>query len=178
MHFKLTTAFGAVAVALTTTLMNVTPAVAKPAGTVALENWMLDIIPQIFPNTTTNWQPLFDNDIIVPDVKLTFNARTITGRDSMRALWEQLNQMVVARTSSYVLEPTGVVAFSLDDEGHNGWVIATGATTLTTKRGRCYTGGGASAFVSVVWNETLQARTITEWKEVNTPPNYPNYPWS
>lgn len=26
--------------------------------------------------------------------------------------------MVVARTKSYVLEPTGVVAFSLDDEGY------------------------------------------------------------
>ncbi|KAJ2916724.1 hypothetical protein MD484_g3686, partial [Candolleomyces efflorescens] len=178
MQFKLTTALGAVAVALTTALVNVTPVAAKPPGVVALENWMLDIIPQIFPNTTTNWQPLFDNEIIVPDVKLMFNARTITGRDSMRALWESLNAIVVARTKSYVLTPTGVVAFALDDEGRNGWVVATGDTTLVTKTGRCYTGGGASAWVSVAWNETLQARTITEWREVNTPPNYPNYPWS
>ncbi|KAJ2924577.1 hypothetical protein H1R20_g12513, partial [Candolleomyces eurysporus] len=86
MIFKLGSVFTAVTVAVVATLVNVKPVTAVPAGTVALENWLLDtIVPQIMPNSTTNWQPIFDNGIIAPDVKVTFNGRAFTGRDNMRA---------------------------------------------------------------------------------------------
>ena len=117
------------------------PVIAVPAGTVALENRLLVIVPQIMPNSTTNWQPVFDNGIIAADVKVTFNGRAFAGRDNMQvshslslehpikvlyihfllelqALWAQLNQNIVERIEAYVYEPTGTVAFALDEEGY------------------------------------------------------------
>lgn len=64
------------------------------------------------------------------------------------------------------------------DHRRNGIVVGTGHSWIETKKGDRYDDGVASTYAVVRWNEAKQARSIVEWREVNTPPNYPYYPWS
>ncbi|KAF6756961.1 hypothetical protein DFP72DRAFT_1114572 [Ephemerocybe angulata] len=149
----------------------------KPAGTTALEEWFKSVVPQIFPNSTTTWQTAFENGLLDPNIKAALNGRPFGSLAEMRGYWSAVSAQIASRTEYYITEPEAF-AFATDPEGRSGYVIGAGKTSLKTKQGDVYTDGGSSAFVSVAWNTLLQKRVITEWKEVNTPPNYPNYPWS
>ncbi|KAG2018471.1 hypothetical protein CC2G_007899 [Coprinopsis cinerea AmutBmut pab1-1] len=177
MFFKLSSPLTLVLAALSTTL--IVPSHAQiPAGTTALAEWFTNLIPSVIPNTTTNWIPPFEDGTFAEDIVVHFNGRVIEGRENMKTYWTGLSANIVARVDAYVIEPTQTVAFTTDVEGREGWVVATGKTWLQTKQGEVYTDGGASAWVVVKWDQVLEKRVVKEWREVNTPPNFPNYPWS
>ncbi|EAU83333.1 hypothetical protein CC1G_12394 [Coprinopsis cinerea okayama7 len=160
-------------------LGNVVPVEAQvPRGTVILRDWFVDLIPTVFPNTTTHWVKIFEDGTLADDIVCQFNTRTLNNKAEMRGFWTAISHQIEDRISQYVIQPKSAVAFAADDKGREGWVIATGDTWLRTKQGRYHAGGSASAWVSVKWDHAKKKRVITEWKEVNTPPNYPNYPWN
>ncbi|KAF6746860.1 hypothetical protein DFP72DRAFT_1175286 [Ephemerocybe angulata] len=165
------------AAAIFLSIFSAAPVYSKPAGTIALEEWFKSVVPQIFPNSTTNWQAAFENGLLDPNIKATLNGRAFTSLAEMRGYWSAVSAQIASRTEYYITEPEAF-GFATDAEGRSGYVIGAGRTSLKTKQGDVYKDGGSSAFVNVVWNTELQKRVITEWKEVNTSPNYPNYPWS
>ncbi|KAJ3521538.1 hypothetical protein NMY22_g12271 [Coprinellus aureogranulatus] len=171
--------FSTIATLAAAVAFSAAPVSAIPAGTVALEEWFISVIPRIFPNATDNWQKTFEDGTLDPNIVFKMNAaEATTGLASMRAYWNATNSLIVSRNNAYVIDVTGIAAFSSDAEGKNGLVVSTGRSWIHTKEGKRYNDGVASTYSVVKWNDAKQIRSIVEWREVNTPPNYPYYPWS
>ncbi|TFK27917.1 hypothetical protein FA15DRAFT_719923 [Coprinopsis marcescibilis] len=149
-----------------------------PSGTTELRDWFTEFIPALFPNTTTHWKKRFDDGTIAPKIYGTFNGLTFHGSAALRRSLLGSSCIITSRLDSYVIEPTQITAAASDPQGRNGWVVYSGKTSLVTKEGEVYTEGLASVFATVEWDAVLEKRTVTEYREVNTPPNSPNYPWN
>jgi hypothetical protein len=66
-------------------LFHTSPASAIPAGTVALQEWFLDVIPRVFPNATDNWQTPFEDGTLDQNIVFKMNdAAATTGLAAMR----------------------------------------------------------------------------------------------
>ncbi|TFK27883.1 hypothetical protein FA15DRAFT_692176 [Coprinopsis marcescibilis] len=183
MKLQLSAAFALLAATLSSTLVAATPLSPAPvtppsAGVAAMQDWFRDFIPRLAPNSTDNWQAVFADGTLVSNIHATLNTNTFNDVDSMRAYWAFLNARILERIERYVVEPTQITAHVTDAEGRNGWVVTTAKSWLITKQGDLHTGGIAGAFAEIKWDPILQKRTVTEFREVNTPPNWPNYPWA
>ncbi|KAF6756963.1 hypothetical protein DFP72DRAFT_1168687 [Ephemerocybe angulata] len=158
-------------------ILNARPANAIPPGAVALAEWFDRTLPRIFPNTTDGWQECFEDGTFHPNVVGSYNTLPINGLAELKGLGALISSLATEQLEYFVLEPTATVAFATDEAGHSGLITYTGKSSLKTKSGAVYADGLSSVSVTVEWNEALQKRAITVWKEVSTPPNFPDYPW-
>ncbi|TFK27918.1 hypothetical protein FA15DRAFT_701516 [Coprinopsis marcescibilis] len=128
------------------------------------------------PNGTSHWQGASYSGTIAPDILCSFNNQTFYGSKPMMVgpLFDiriifNASSVINRRIAWYDIEPTQTVAFATDDDGFNGYVIATARTKLWVKGSPVvYNDGSGSAYLIIKYSPKLQKRTITEWHEVNT----------
>lgn len=83
MHFK--SSFAILSGLASAFVYHVSPVSAIPAGTIALQEWFVGVIPRIFPNSTDNWQGSFEDGTVDSNIIFKMNAAdATTGIAAMR----------------------------------------------------------------------------------------------